>query len=92
MLGSVCTNAELSTVLIPSAVKTMKKTATHLFQTRHSAERTTENILLMFITIILLRLKNQNFDCSKSREDVFHWNGHTLLRISYTGSKATTPS
>ena len=25
MLGSVCTNAELSTVLIPSAVKTLKK-------------------------------------------------------------------
>lgn len=74
MLGSVCTNAELSTVLIPSAVKTVKKkTATHLFQTRHSAERTTENILRMFITIILFRLKNQNFDysVSKSREESF---------------------
>lgn len=73
MLGSVCINVELSSVLIPSTVKTVKKTATHLFQTRHSAERTTENILLMFITIILLRLKNQNFDysVSKSREESF---------------------
>ena len=23
---------------------------------------------------------------------VFHWNGHTLLRVSYTSSKATTPA
>lgn len=63
-----------------------QKTATHLFQTRYSAERTTDNILLMFITIIFLRLKNQNFDYSKCREESFigmvtlYWEFHTQVR------------